>query len=75
VDTNPIAEQLAAHISELHGPGIITGWVAVVEWCDHDGRMSAITVQDDFSPPWRLEGLMTAVADFYAEADDVEEDD
>lgn len=75
MEMNSIAEQLAAHISDSHGSGIITGWIAVVEWCDQDGAMSAITVHDDFSPPWRLEGLMTAVTDFYAEPEENEEDE
>lgn len=69
---DPITETMTAHISEHHGSGFITGWVAVVEWCTADGELMAVTLKDQVSPPWRHAGLLTAVSDVYAT--DVEED-
>lgn len=68
-----IQEALAAAITEVHGAGIISGWVAVIEWCDTDGAFSAVTLKDENSPPWRLEGLLGAVTNFY-EPDEEDED-
>lgn len=64
---------LAASIASVHGAGIITGWIAVIEWCNTDGEFSAITLNDATSPPWRLEGLLGAVTDFYAEEEEEDE--
>lgn len=69
---DPIAEAMTVHISEQHGSGFITGWVAVVEWCTSDGDLMAVTLKDPVSPPWRHAGLLTAVSDVYAA--DVEEE-
>lgn len=67
VQIDPVTDALTASIAEIHGPGFITGWIAVIEWCDSDGCFNAVTLNDSTSPPWRLEGLLGAVTDFYAE--------
>lgn len=66
----PIDDALAARISETHGHGFITGWIAIVEWCDSEGNFSAMTLNDPTSPPWRLEGLLTARTEFYETEED-----
>lgn len=67
-----IAEAMTARISEEHGSGFITGWVAVVEWCNAEGDLLAVTLRDPVSPPWRHAGLLTAVSEVYETAEEDE---
>ena len=71
-----VTAAMTARISEGHGSGFITGYVAVIEWCTSDGELLAVTLKDSVSPPWRHAGLLTAVSDVYAAdaEEDVEED-
>ena len=65
MDVDQISEAFTAYISDVHGAGLVTGWIAVVEWCNTDGEFMAITLKDTTSPPWRLEGLIGATTNFY----------
>ena len=70
-----ISEALTARVIDMYGNGLVTGWVTVVEFCDSNGDLIAVTLHDDVSPPWKLEGLLTAVSDFYGSEDSDEEDE
>ena len=73
MDVDQISEAFTAYISDVYGAGLVTGWIAVVEWCNTDGEFSAITLKDSTSPPWRLEGLIGAVTELYATEDEEDE--
>ena len=68
-----VNEVFAASIVPHHGPGMVTGWVAIVEYMNTDGELMAVTLRDPVSPPWKLDGLIGAASDFYVtEEEEVE---
>ena len=42
---------------DVEGPVMVTSWIAIVEYIDHNGE-SCLTPLSSDMPPWRLAGML-----------------